>query len=425
MSHRATQDADPGPAYWHDLRPRWPTLPQRRRREILRAAADAAYRAWQAGAGLAGVPLDLVLFESAHPGARWPGTRAAVPSPSRRVRAGDLLDALADWHIQTRDVLSARDACLFLRRLLRPERLDPAALKSAAREVAELAESRSIRRAGLLYRRLLEESRLHARGPAACRGLWMPGRVPASELARAVEAAEQDPASVVFKQSQRVRVIRASLLGHDVVIKRQDTGGVLHKLIYRFRASHGRRAWATGRAFRRLGIPTPEPLGFLEVRRAGTLLRSYDVRAFVPDAQPVSRWLNARAARLAPAERGTIRRELAALLLQLYRHGIHHRDAKLLNLLVRRADGDAARTYFWIDLECVRFDTPPTRHRVIRNLVQMNGSLRARVPEGERLAFLQDLARRYPWAADPRTVREIRDWTRRRLLREIRFRCGS
>jgi hypothetical protein len=113
------------------------------------------------------------------------------------------------------------------------------------------------------------------------------------------------------------------------------------------------------------------------------------------------------------------------LFLQLYRNRIYHGDTKSANILLRSPDKPDRRAFFWIDLECVKFGVLPTRRQIIRNLVQLNGSLGSKVLEEDRMAFLHDMSQFYPWLAQPGVAKKIRRWTRRRLLKQKRGWYGA
>jgi hypothetical protein len=113
------------------------------------------------------------------------------------------------------------------------------------------------------------------------------------------------------------------------------------------------------------------------------------------------------------------------MLLTLYQYGIYHRDTKTANMLLHDPTNNSRRTFLWIDLECVQTGVIPTRHRIIRNLVQLNGSLGEQVSTADRYAFLRDLSQIYPWLNTPASINKIRRWTERRLWKERILGCGS
>ncbi len=274
--------------------------------------------------------------------------------------------------------------------------------------------------AGPVYRRHLAASAPSRRaGGGAWNGLWAadPG-LPAARLAERITALEANPATTILKQDPGSCVLRGTLLGADALVKRFDLRRGRSRLSYLARPSKARRFWAAARTFQDLGLPTPAPLGFLEEYRAGVPARSYIVTAFLPDAVQARQWIGADYIRLPEVERAAARGRLRDLLLAMYRQGAYHRDTKMENLLAQPGADPARPALSWIDLECVRCGRPPGRNGILRNLVQINGSLAPQVSEADRCAFLQDLAAVYPWLRDPAVARQILRWTGRRLYQE-------
>lgn len=307
-----------------------------------------------------------------------------------------------------------------LHALRRPRVLDADFFCAGIPPAEAAAPRQAARRARSLYRAALREGR--RQGPA--RGVWLgPPELAPADLAREVAQAEAAPAARVLKEDRGIRVVRAELLGRDVLIKRYDLARWRDRVRYLFRPSRARRFWAAARTLSRLEIPTPEPLGYVELRRTFCPVRSYVITSFLEQSSARA-WLHNAFPAQPPAVREAIRRALLESLLTLYRQGIYHADTKASNLLLMAPTDDAARTFLWIDLECMRFGVVPTRHQIIRNLVQLNGSLGAAVREGERCAFLREMARTYPWVMRRRVLRKIRRWTAWRLERERRLPCG-
>ena len=254
---------------------------------------------------------------------------------------------------------------------------------------------------------------------------WSPGPLPATaELLEALRDAEERPARTLKWRSTINRVFRVDLLGEDVVIKTYDLLSAGQRLRYRWRTSRGRRAWAAGETFRQLGIATPQPLGWIEWPGPDGTPRSMYISRWFGEGAPARRWIKAHLHRRDPAFRSALRGELLDALVTLYDHGIYHADTKTSNLLLAHPEDPARRAWAWIDLECVRFNVRPTRRRLLRNLVQLNGSIGSKLPDDDRLAFLQALAQRYPGLDDPGLPDRLRRWTRRRLQRELDGQCG-
>lgn len=279
----------------------------------------------------------------------------------------------------------------------------------------------AVQKARALLRAAAAEAAAPRHRGRGVRGLWSsrPECSP-EELLRCVEEAEKAPETRIIKNGKTIRVMRARLFDRETLIKRYDLASPLTRLKYRLRLSRGQRAWLAGRVLTELALPTPEPYGFLELSRGGWPIRSYLFCQFMDDARDARQWLKPCYARQPDAVRRAVREELAALFLETYQKRVYHADTKSSNLLLRAPLDPECRAFFWIDLECVRIGCRPTRRRIIRNLVQFNGSLGARISREDRLAFLHTLAQSFPWLEDPAVERRIRQWTLRRLKREIK-----
>ncbi len=246
------------------------------------------------------------------------------------------------------------------------------------------------------------------------------GAVAAAEMLAAV----QPGSGCRIKHGPRISVFRVQMGGVDVLVKQYRHRDWISRLRSAFRPSRARRAWAAAQTFLALGQPTPEPLGFLETGSRLLPSTSYFLCAFLSDTIPARRWIKNRYHLLPDDVRASFRGHLLDTLLALYRTGLYHADTKASNLLVRAPDDPLQRTFYWIDLESARCGVRLSRRKILRNLVQLNGSLGRRVSEEDRFAFLHELARTFPWLARPAVAERIRRWTRRRLEYERDARCG-
>lgn len=288
-----------------------------------------------------------------------------------------------------------------------------------------MSTTQHIRDAAGRYRAYLRQSAAPVpRGGSHYAVFWSAPPFPSPDaVVDAVLAAEASPGRVL-KQSRVNLSVRTCLLDREVVLKRFNLPRPYLRLKYRWRASRARRAWAAARTLADLGIGTPPPLGFIERSVRGWPAESYAITAYSPDAQPARRWIKARLHRQSAAFRAAFAHDLLSTLLTLYRHRIYHADTKTNNLLLVAPDHPQERRFRWIDLECVQFGVRPTRRRVLRNLVQLNGSVGSKLPDADRLAFLDQLAAEFPWADAPRVAETIRRRTLHRLQREIQGVCG-
>lgn len=381
-------------------------------------AAERFHRQWREGRALPLSPFD-------EPG-RPSSTEPEPPTTARprvRVSLAALRDrlvgaaGLAEW-------LSAAELRVFLRHFLRREGADPSWARPLLREWLDRAAAARRHLVLRVFRRALRASDYRgAEGGISVRAVWSRDPAQAERLAGWIREAEADPATQVLKETPSGRVFRASIGGRDALVKCHRLSG-WRRWTYLFRASRAARAWASARALGVAGIPTPEPLGLLELRQGGWPVRSYYLCRYQADAPDLRRWVEETWTDWSPARRRVVRRQLAGFLLQFYRNGIHHPDTKASNLLVRHAGDDARRLLMIIDLECMACRPLRGRHDIVRNLVQLNGALAHVVPRADRCRFLRELRCEYPWLGDRRVVRRIERWTSRRLDHERQGRCG-
>lgn len=280
------------------------------------------------------------------------------------------------------------------------------------------------RRAGALYRAALQADSPRIRSGTGClAGCWAdrPEMSPA-ELFSLIKGALARNDSSIIKQTGRITVTRTHLEGSDVIIKRYELGGMLEKIKYLMHHSRARRFWAAARTLRELGIPTPEPLGFLECWEHGIPAVSYMITGYIPDTNDASKWLGWTSSQQPEDLKRALARDLASSVSGLYRHGIYHRDTKTSNLLLEHPLDPARRRYLWLDLECVACGVRPGRHSIVRNVVQVVGSLGPEASCEERELVIREFAQFFPWLADRHVLRRIHCWTDRRMHKERRCR---
>ncbi len=247
-------------------------------------------------------------------------------------------------------------------------------------------------------------------------------RAPAADPAWTALAirALRDPAAIL-KTTAGQRVLRGPDPGGDgVLFKYYAERGFLA----RWRPSRARRAWAAARAATTLGVPVVEVLGFVERDPGLAPFSSCLVMREIRGGTTLREWIRKNHRGLDAAQWERWRTCVLRHWLALARGGVYHDDTKTLNILLAAGGADTAPQLVWIDPESLHPGRRPGRREVIRNLVQLNGSLRSWAPEQVRLDFLREAAREYPALARPGVEARIRAWTRRRLLHERMTRCG-
>jgi len=158
----------------------------------------------------------------------------------------------------------------------------------------------------------------------------------------------------ILKDGGTSFVTRTRLGGTEVVIKRYNHKGWLHALRHTLKGSRARRAWLHANRLHLLGIPTPQPLAYLDEYKGPLLWRSYFVTEFV-HASPLHTLLNDDS--IPPAQKRQIVDQVLRLLDRLIRYGISHGDTKHTNILY---DG---KTPVLTDLDGVHVDRIPWLRR--------------------------------------------------------------
>lgn len=413
--------------FWPDMLLRWHELPRAVQFRTAYRIGRTLHTLWQSGVILQDLPLELTVFIPGRGCWHWQVPMPICPRGGRILSIEALRRCLRDWHGHLGHPLSNPAGELLLRGLLRPEGLDRDSIRLIARECAVERCAHVKDRPGRLYRQALRMRLGEKEG--IYQGYWAcDARLSPALLATAVAQVERDERAPLLKSTPKTKLRRAPLLGREVMIKQFDLPTWRHRLQAVFRYSRGRRAWAAGKAMADLDIPTPTPLGYLEIRGRWFPIRSYVFTEFQADAFDLRAWLKLHRTAISPAHRTWAEAQIEDRLLRLYAARIYHSDTKLSNLLALPAaqpDEQPWSELMWIDLESIRFNRRPTRYRVIRNLVQLNGSIRDRwMARRDRIQFLMRMARHFPWLNSSRTIQHITRWTQRRWRRERDKLCG-
>lgn len=410
--------------FWNDLKDLWPSLPPGSRQVMVRDTAKALHRFWQEGGKLGMLNLSMLacypFAENSHP--RIPALPAGA-HPEPRLR---LMELMADWYLETKEVASLRERLCFLRTFMAQEDVERGFARPILAQVESLATGRALRRVGDTYRAALTFPATQGRRDGeAYSGFWAPRPdVTAVELKEAIREALALDTADVLKKGDKGQVVHTRLLGRDVIIKGFEIRTAGDRLKNAFRSSRGRRAFAAARTLQETGLPTPEPLGFLDVNVGSRPRRSYFMAVFLPHCTTVRAWLEEHYAGLPDEEQGGLRDDLMYALLDLYNNGIYHADTKTSNALLEYPEDRRRRQVIWIDLEHARFGFKPGRRKILRNLIQLNGSLGPTFPDASRRAFLDDLSPAYPWVTSWWVIQRIRGATWWRLFKERRGWAG-
>ena len=187
-------------------------------------------------------------------------------------------------------------------------------------------------------------------------------------------AAGAPPEAEIYRG--RNLIFRTTVDGREVAVKRFPVESPGKRLIYRFRATKGVRAFDHAIRLVGLGVGTPTPLAAAEVRRRGWPTASYFCSEYIPHFR------EARVLRLPDTlDRARLLEMLGAFVGRLHELGVLHLDLTAGNILLvpdpAHADGFEFQL---VDINRMRFGRVGTRAG-IANLVQLRLN-----DEGEVLA---------------------------------------
>ncbi len=139
----------------------------------------------------------------------------------------------------------------------------------------------------------------------------------------------------VLKNGKTCFVSRIVWNGQDVVVKRYNHKGFWHSLRHTLKGSRARRSWLNAQLLGLLGIPTAQPIAYIDEWRGPLLWQSYFITAFIQARSLGHLMGDAQVVRSTKEMRS---RQVLQLLDHLADHRITHGDTKHSNFLLD-ADG--------------------------------------------------------------------------------------
>ena len=334
--------------------------------------------------------------------------------PERDLDHGERMQRFFELYQQTHAKSALREVLYQIFQLqLKKEQHSSEIIRFSARTLFLRAQSKKAPLAKHLYRKALKTTHNEALWTGQVLASWS---CSLSQLAQDIEQALAAADCQTLKTSHQAAVYAATLHGQAVVIK---VFPAPLKLKDRWRPSRARKSWAAAVSMRGLEINTPKPLAFLESTRG----KSYFITEAIPAAQSARTWVKPLLHRQSTDFQNSFRGQLLETFINLYESGLYHGDTKLGNLLLTDATDPLARRLYWIDLDSV-LPARPSPRQIMRNLIQLNGSLGRGISQDQRRDFLNDLAILYPWVNSKHTWGHIEKITRQRLLRELHRICG-
>ncbi len=249
---------------------------------------------------------------------------------------------------------------------------------------------------------LLADAMHIVEGDAVCRDTHRFSRVFSSDFTRVYTSTAQHKGSLV-----------------SVHVKHYLSRSPLDPFKHLLLGGRGRRAFEASLMLRHNGFDSPQPLVFIERHEGPFRMDNVLVTETISHALQLNTQLMKLVADSSPSgreQRGSIIRQLGAVVGRMHKAGIFHGDLRLGNVLLQKNEG-SFRFYF-IDNERTRkYDRLPLRLR-IRNLVQIN-MFRSGITNTDRARF---------WAAYVKetqaTQEESRRWIRS-VLRQTEHRLTT
>lgn len=174
--------------------------------------------------------------------------------------------------------------------------------------------------------------------------------------------------SVVY--SDRNVIKRFDVAGRVLVVKRFKRPNLVQKVAYSFFCKgKARRAFEHGLELLRRGIDTPQPVAYLELKRAGLLYDSFYVSLW-DGHQPIVKLIDGQA----DFDRQLVR-DFALFAARLHRLGILHHDLNSTNTLYER-QADGHYTFSVIDINRMDFyDGLPPLKECLENITRFTGNM--------------------------------------------------
>lgn len=168
-------------------------------------------------------------------------------------------------------------------------------------------------------------------------------------------------ARIVYKGRNRVFAICRG--GEWLCVKAFRKPSLLNSYVYtHLRESKAKRSFEFANRLLTMGICTPEPIAYAEVKRRGRLLESYYISRYV-EAENMRQWED-------KPDAEPLLRAFAAEMVKIHRCGVLHKDFSPGNVLyVGPADG--SYRFMLIDLNRMEFGVN-NRSKLMRNFRAIN-----------------------------------------------------
>jgi len=390
----------------------WELLPRSERYRALGLWANVVANAYTSGrdvSALSPFQSRFTLISRAMNIDVWPPSTGPAKRPIIALR-----HALDEWAQMVNHILSPPEMLFFLRKLARRTGLPPHQGDVMGWSIVEERKWNTAIYARLHYQNYLANRHREK----SFRGTWLGEPMPLATLYKRICEAESNPETRWLHRGPEASVFVTTIGDRSIAVKHYTTERMGRRLKSLLRPARNRRNYAAARTLTDLGIGTPMPYGFLDARTSKGVERYY-FSEHVETSITVRDWIKPRMHLQDAAFRKEAADRLARFMVSLYPCGIFHEDTKGGNMLVDLDERGMAVRFAWIDCEAMRFGLPPFRRHILRNLIQLNGSIGTRISREDRLYFLNRMAETHPWLKKTAIAPLIERATAQRLRREI------
>lgn len=164
-----------------------------------------------------------------------------------------------------------------------------------------------------------------------------------------LQALLEDPESLfnqpnieMLKAGRSATVAKIQINDKTIVVKRYNIKGPWHFLRRAFRATRARSSWRMAHKLQLFGVPTAEPIAFVDKSFCGLRLKSYYITEFI-DGEDAGKYFVKHTVN---SQNVVIIKSITELLKSIYQLNITHGDLKITNILL-----DKTLTPFLIDLD--------------------------------------------------------------------------
>ena len=185
----------------------------------------------------------------------------------------------------------------------------------------------------------------------------------------------------IHKARNELRIV--PLHGVKTVIKAFKIPHLLNRFVYaHLRDSKAKKSYENAVRLLELGVPTPQPIGYIEFLEGGLLSQSYFLSKFEPYDFTIREVLRHK---VDNAE--TILKAFTAFTYELHQKGVWHEDYSPGNILIRKEEG---YTFMLVDINRMQF-RPISALEGLKNFSKLWARPEDRVLMGKEYARLSGM----------------------------------